>query len=77
MEKILRVKMKIFQGCPPQPNFKVFFIAISRIEEARMLNFGMQLAFDLIRGLLPNSKVKVFFIAFLRIGRNVKQSCYV
>ena len=53
------------------------FIAISRIKEARRLNFGLQLAFKLNKGLLLNYIFRVYFIAFLRIGINIKPSYYV
>ena len=44
-----RKTSKIFWGRLSNPNFKVFFIAISIIEQARRLIFGMRLDFNLTR----------------------------
>ena len=70
----MRNKSKIFWGLLPNPNFKVFFIAIFIIKQASWLIFCLQLDFNLTRrnmekklkifsGRLPNPKSNVFFMA--------------
>ena len=48
--------MEILRGRLPNPNFKVFFIAIFRIKQAMRLNFGinMEVEFNLPRRNVEN-----------------------
>ena len=47
--------------------FKVFFIAVSTIKQARRLIFGMQgILLELFSGCLPNPNVMVFFIEIFK-----------
>ena len=66
--------MELSLGRLPNPNFKVFFITISRTLAPRKLIFGMQIAFNKLNeilrrklkifcGRLPNPNFNVFFIA--------------